>query len=384
MQADLYRDQCWDTINETRYNWTLDIHSLPVDELLQIHDEVQRCTERYTPTQPTGSLSGFSLAFVVYYSVIMALGLAVNVALLWTIVRSRRLRTITNSFMCSLSVADLLIAVIVIPLKIVEFTLARQYDVIDNLFPLLGRASLLNLCAVTVDRYISISHALTYEYRMTKRRAAALIIGIWMLATFPALLQFAFKTGSQAFILYQDLVFVFSFIVPFASVLFTNGRILLVARKHAREIAHAESCNPTNSSSSRSFAKKMKIIRVLGILVGTFVVSWLPYCILTVYENHVGDGREFVIARHATAALACSTALTNALLYGILRRDVREALTRSLRCQHPNQNDFSATAEYTAHTAYISYKPRQCTTVSKLVVHPAANINPVPFTSQTE
>lgn len=378
MYNDLYKKTCWDLINETNFNWTLDVNSLTLEDLLKVHDQVQQCTERMTQSPPTGFLTAFRSVFVAYYSVVMVLGFAVNIALLWTIVRSRRLRTITNSFMCSLSVADLLIALIVIPLKIVEFNLARQYDVIDNLFPLLGRASLLNLCAVTVDRYISIVHALTYDHRMTKLRAAATIIGIWLLATLPAVLQFAFETGSTAFILFQDLVFVFAFIVPFVSVLFANGHILLVARKHAREIAHAEACNTMNIRSSGSFAKKMKIIRVLGILVGTFVVSWLPYCILTVYENHVRHGREFEKARHATAALACSTSLTNALLYGILRRDVREALTRSLRCQNPNQNDFSVTAEFTAHSAH---KSGQGNSIRNLVIHPVPNINSVPFTS---
>ena len=351
----IYRKKCMDFINGTMYNWTLNLNSIDVLKLVEIEERVQECIEQSStspPQRPT-PLFGLSVGLIVYYSLIMLLGLTLNIALLVTIVCSRGLRTLTNMFMCSLSTADLLLSLIVAPLKILEFTLRKQFDMLDILFPLLGRASLFNLCAVTVDRYISITCPLTYEYRVTGKRAAAAILVIWFLAAFPAGLHFAFRSGTHKMMLYQDLVFVVAFFVPFISVLFTNGRILFVARKHARQIAHDEAFN---RSSSRSFTKKMKIIRVLGILVGTFVLSWLPYCILTVYENHAKVGSYLASPRHVTAALACSTAVTNSLLYGILRLDVREALLRSLQCQNPNQTTFSITADFTTNNVRPSIR----------------------------
>jgi len=162
---------------------------------------------------------------------------------------------------------------------------------------------------------------------------------------FQALLQFAFKNKSrQIQTLYEDLRFAFAFGLPCLCILIVNIKIYSVARKHARQI-NASNPQGQSGSSSRAFLKKLKTVKIIALLVGTFVVTWLPYFSLSIYEHHTAYGQRtasFDVALKVAEALACGTALFNPLLYGLLRKDVREAMVKGLRCQNVNQTELES------------------------------------------
>jgi len=117
-----------------------------------------------------------------------------------------------------------------------------------------------------------------------------------------------------------------------------------VARKHARQI-NASNPQGQSGTSSRAFLRKLKTVKIIALLVGTFVVTWLPYFSLSIYEHHTAYGEttaSFDVALKVAEALACGTALFNPLLYGLLRKDVREAMVKGLRCQNVNQTELES------------------------------------------
>jgi len=86
-------------------------------------------------------------------------------------------------------------------------------------------------------------------------------------------------------------------------------------------------------------------VKIIALLVGTFVVTWLPYFSLSIYEHHTAYGEttaSFDVALKVAEALACGTALFNPLLYGLLRKDVREAMVKGLKCQNVNQTELES------------------------------------------
>ncbi|XP_028516634.1 5-hydroxytryptamine receptor 1A [Exaiptasia diaphana] len=298
---------------------------------------------------------------VIYFVTVMVLGLLVNLCVIGTITRVRRLRTITNCFVLSLAFADLLMAAVVVPLQIKELyrPQTQSSPFIDTLFPILGVASLLNLCAVTLDRYFTITNPLTYEAKVSSVRAGFIIASIWIIATAQGLIDLlAIPFEDQP--VFQVVRFVIVFSIPFICVIFVNTKIYCIARGHARQIRANEPGQTT--SGGRSFSRKIKTAQVIGLLVGTFVLTWLPYFILTIYEQfEEGKGntpRALKIVKKVTEALACSTALFNPLLYGFLRKEVRIAIIRGLKCQNVNLSDLdtTATAENTTRRLEITRK----------------------------
>uniref|UniRef100_A0A3P8UJZ2 Dopamine receptor D6b n=1 Tax=Cynoglossus semilaevis TaxID=244447 RepID=A0A3P8UJZ2_CYNSE len=99
------------------------------------------------------------------------------------VIKFRHLRSkVTNSFVISLAVSDLFVAVLVMPWRAVSEVAGIWLfgDFCDTwvAFDIMcSTASILNLCVISLDRYWAISSPFRYERRMT-RRFAFLMIGV--------------------------------------------------------------------------------------------------------------------------------------------------------------------------------------------------------------
>lgn len=112
-----------------------------------------------------------------------------NMMVFLAVASCRRLWRITNCFVVSLAVTDLLLGVLVLPLSaILELrggkwplggTLCNIYISLDVF---LCTSSILNLLAISVDRYLAISAPLCYSRRITPLRVTLALIAIWSLS----------------------------------------------------------------------------------------------------------------------------------------------------------------------------------------------------------
>ena len=87
--------------------------------------------------------------------------------------RNRILRTVTNQFVVSLAVCDILIAVIFIPLYIINKSFVNYVAALSSF------GSLLNLLALTYDRYVAIFNAMRYHEIMNQQKVRLLMIEVW-------------------------------------------------------------------------------------------------------------------------------------------------------------------------------------------------------------
>uniref|UniRef100_A0A8V0YZK7 Neuromedin U receptor 1 n=1 Tax=Gallus gallus TaxID=9031 RepID=A0A8V0YZK7_CHICK len=133
--------------------------------------------------------SSFFIPVCVIYLLIFAVGAVGNTLTCIVILRHRFMRTPTNYYLFSLAVSDLLVLLLGMPLEL--------YDMWSNYPFLLGAggcyfktllfeavcfASILNVTALSVERYIAVVHPLKAKYVVTRNHAKRVIITIWVVS----------------------------------------------------------------------------------------------------------------------------------------------------------------------------------------------------------
>lgn len=109
-----------------------------------------------------------------------------------------QLHSVTNYLIASLAAADCLVGAIVMPFCIISEIILGSWtfgpvwcDLYHSFDVLASTASIMNLCAISLDRYIAITNPIKYPTRMTPKRVALLIAFLWTcssLISFPAIL----------------------------------------------------------------------------------------------------------------------------------------------------------------------------------------------------
>ncbi|GFR58392.1 octopamine receptor 1 [Elysia marginata] len=109
-----------------------------------------------------------------------------NCLVVAAVATSRKLRTVTNVFIVNLACADLLLGVFVLPFSAVLEVKDRW--VFGNIWcqvwlavdVWLCTASILNLCCISLDRYLAITRPIRYPGLMSARRAKTLVACVWI------------------------------------------------------------------------------------------------------------------------------------------------------------------------------------------------------------
>nr|XP_055211722.1 D(4) dopamine receptor [Gorilla gorilla gorilla] len=115
--------------------------------------------------------------------------LAGNSLVCVSVATERALQTPTNSFIVSLAAADLLLALLVLPLFVYSevqggawLLSPRLCDALMAMDVMLCTASIFNLCAISVDRFVAVAMPLRYNRQGGSRRQLLLIGATWLLS----------------------------------------------------------------------------------------------------------------------------------------------------------------------------------------------------------
>ncbi|XP_013873112.1 adrenoceptor beta 2, surface b [Austrofundulus limnaeus] len=112
-----------------------------------------------------------------------------NVMVITAILRFQRLQTITNLFIASLAVADLIMGVVVVPFSSSNILLNswKFGNVMCNFWTatdiLCVTASIETLCVIAMDRYLAIMSPLRYPTLLTRFRAIIVVLAVWTVAS---------------------------------------------------------------------------------------------------------------------------------------------------------------------------------------------------------
>ncbi|XP_066506559.1 trace amine-associated receptor 13c-like [Hoplias malabaricus] len=238
---------------------------------------------------------GYIFLFIIL-SCISVCTVFLNLLVIISISHFKQLHTPTNLLILSLAVADFLVGLFVMPMKIMQLIDSCWYlgklacSFTEIIIGILVLTSLCNMVFIAVDRCIAISVPMLYPSIVTPFKMSVSIILGWSFCVLYVLIFMYFNDHLMPAQMYttcygECVVFVkypwvianmvFFFLTPCAGILFLYSVIFIVARRQAKSIraaAHQASQKVSNSSEA-------KAAKTLGIVIFFFLAFWIPFYI---------------------------------------------------------------------------------------------------------
>ena len=266
-----------------------------------------------------------------------------NGLVIFLITTKRNLRTTTNWFVLSLAVADFGVGTFWYPrLSFCDLRDATCVNVaVKIVFPigvLFLSASVTNLCALTLDRYLAIVHPLRYVTFMTKKRVALLLAAAWGVASTLAasiFLYYVVFTREDQQIIRMSL-FLYDIAIALGVcvfLLFATVRIFLVVRRIARQNAALVAQLNFNHKLQHGVAFKARetaSAKMIGIVVTVFLVSFLLWAAENAFYL-MKIWRPSFVAEVGIIALMLNAAV-NPIPYAFYKRELKKELEKLFRC----------------------------------------------------
>ncbi|XP_036404464.1 alpha-2Db adrenergic receptor-like [Megalops cyprinoides] len=170
-------------------------------DVIQPSPVVTNSSEDATSTSAprTSPHSLAAAAFIILVvTIIILVTIVGNVLVVVAVFTSRALRAPQNLFLVSLASADILVATLVIPFSLANevmgywyfgSTWCAFYLALDVLF---CTSSIVHLCAISLDRYWSVTKAVSYNLKRTPKRIKCMIAVVWVISaviSFPPLIM---------------------------------------------------------------------------------------------------------------------------------------------------------------------------------------------------
>ncbi|XP_023685354.1 alpha-2C adrenergic receptor [Paramormyrops kingsleyae] len=146
--------------------------------------------------------SKYSLASIaglaVLVSFLIIFTIVGNVLVVIAVLTSRALKPPQNLFLVSLASADILVATLVMPFSLANELMGYWFfgkvwcDIYLALDVLFCTSSIVHLCAISLDRYWSVTQAVEYNLKRTPKRVKCMIVVVWLISaviSFPPLIS---------------------------------------------------------------------------------------------------------------------------------------------------------------------------------------------------
>ncbi|KAK2513105.1 Adra1a, partial [Columba guinea] len=260
---------------------------------------------------------------------LIVFGVLGNILVILSVACHRHLQSVTHYYIINLAVADLLLTSTVLPFSATMEILG--YWAFGRIFcniwaavdVLCCTASIMSLCIISIDRYIGVSYPLRYPSIVTEKRGLLALLCVWALSLVISIGPlFGWKepapedeticqiTEEPGYVLFSALG---SFYLPLTIILVMYCRVYVVAKRENKglssglktERSHSEQVtlrihrkNAPGASGSASnpkskhhfsvrllkFSREKKAAKTLGIVVGCFVLCWLPFFVVMPLE----------------------------------------------------------------------------------------------------
>ena len=298
---------------------------------------------------------------LIFIAISTILGNALVLFVTW---RERSLHQPNKYFVACLAVADLLVGIFLAPLRVYVVDNLRRELSLDmsihlcrflkwiDVFAL--AASICSLTFISFDRYLKISKPLQYKSRMTTSRSLKIIFTIWFISAALASYAAASYSGNIGILInvspccpydsshtqgFSTFLAIAGVLLPTVIISLVYIRIFIVAHKRQKMLRNGElGERPDNQNQRSVFLQDLKVIRMLLVVVGVFMVCWLPLSIYSAVMYYwlfkypiafsFSDLRQELIIQLVVLLLPYFNSLCNPVIYALLDQKYREAFKR--------------------------------------------------------
>ncbi|XP_075706668.1 5-hydroxytryptamine receptor 1D-like [Rhinoderma darwinii] len=333
---------------------------------------------------------GVKVTVAIFLSLLTLATLLSNIFVIITIYMTRKLHTPANYLIGSLAFTDLLVSILVMPISIV-YTVHHSWtfgQIICDIWLLSDitccTASILHLCVIALDRYWAITDALEYSKHRTAGRAVAMISVVWVISiciSIPPLFwrqakaqeeltDCSINTDQISYTIYSTCG---AFYIPTILLIILYGRIYIAAR--TRILRPPSICGKrfttahliTGSTGSSfcavnaahphtggapvcinhikikladsilerkrlSVVRERKATKTLGIILGAFIVCWLPFFVVSLVLPICRDACWFhPLLFDVFTWLGYFNSLINPVIYTAFNEDFKQAFQKLIR-----------------------------------------------------
>lgn len=322
----------------------------------------------------TKILIGLSLSLIIFFAI------AGNILVCVAVYSDRHLRKRGNLFIVSLALADMLVATLVMPFALTNDLLG--YWIFHTSFcniwvsfdVMCSTASILNLCAISVDRYIHIRNPLRYHVKMKLRTVLLTITLLWLCSFVISFIPISLRWHETPVHLnpnattatppieddtpkcaleinptYAIVSSTISFYFPCVVLVSLYIRLYKYARKHVKTIKAlavspafmqegGEDCtrklNDSPTHTSRG-SREHKAAITVGVIMGVFLLCWTPFFCINII-NACCNGCVPSPLWLGLTWLGYFNSSMNPIIYSIFNTEFREAFKKLLyidRCK---------------------------------------------------
>lgn len=312
-------------------------------------------------------LSGLNIFLIILYGITFIAGILGNIFVIFVIIKFKSMRTLTNYFLVNLTVGDILVVLICIPVTLGS-TVYKKWiygEVLCKLTPFIqGSAvgvSVLSLLAISISRYYAIYKPLTAKIVFSTRNVRWMILGIWLISfasfspllavnsvkTFPIFYVFETKIceenwGSQRDKnIFNMFVFCTLFVWPFILMMISYsviGHTLWFTDPNLME--ERKECTKHQVKTNLILRQRRRTVKMLISVVTIFGICWLPYYTVNFWlDFHIEDTTKteqttwvYTYIYPIVMILALSNSAMNPICYCFMSRGFRRGLRQILFC----------------------------------------------------
>lgn len=275
-----------------------------------------------------------------------------NLLILVSWLKFKFLRKRSNILVVNLAVTDLSVGLIMIPYQICSYAFPQMASIREPcvlryvIFLIFLLTSITTLLAISVERYIAIAHPLQYMQHVTGRRLVIIAITMWIVnglfSVSPLLGWNAFQEGMMCIVHnvytrnYRLILYSIILSCLFLNLAFFARVAITLLRRISgpREDDRPRDFNQTVDMSSRSMRMNVKHTKVMLIVLGLFIVCWLPSISLATIETVMGRSIPGLVV---TKTFMLSTGIANSglnwIIYGWKNHQFRKGFKMLMCCK---------------------------------------------------